>query len=310
VAVGSEAVRVLGLAQPALEGREQVRQRLLVVPHVGAGSRAAAGLVVAPLPRPELAAGQAQAGRALEDRAGRRQGLQHERRHGGRAQRLVVPAGLALEALEVGERVGGRTPRVGPERRHVRLPPGPFSLRARGRPVHLLHRPVPGDDDRQRARGARREAEPQPERRDVGPPRLGGLRADRLVETALRCLAPEIRQRVEPSAAHPAVEPGHAAMGGRERHGAGERRVGGMPCVLENDAPDPPVVPVLVDAAAGLGVAGQVREVGEERAVERPARRVRDGPLEYGAGDRGIPVVEWNERVPRGQRCGERERLV
>src|SRR5208283_3214437 len=56
----------LRLAQRALEGREQVRDRLGVVPDVRAGPRALRVVLVASLPAPEAAVGLAQHGRRLE----------------------------------------------------------------------------------------------------------------------------------------------------------------------------------------------------------------------------------------------------
>ena len=58
----------LGLAQRALQGREQVRHGLGVVPHVRAGAVAAAGVVAAAFPRPEPAVGLPQDRGRLEDR--------------------------------------------------------------------------------------------------------------------------------------------------------------------------------------------------------------------------------------------------
>ena len=60
-AVGQLVVGELGLAQRALERREEVGQRLLVVPDMGAGAFAGAVLGVLALPGPELAAFEADA---------------------------------------------------------------------------------------------------------------------------------------------------------------------------------------------------------------------------------------------------------
>ena len=176
----------------------------------------AAGPVVASLPRPQLAAGEAQAGRALQRRARRRGGLEHEAGHGGGPQRLVVETGLALEARELASAKAAAS--------HASAQLEAMCVFHRGPPVGpgatqyiSCTGRVPGDQDGQRAGGARGEAEPQPQRRRVRAARPGRLGGHGLVELPGRCLAPEVRERVEPSPAHPVREPRHAAVGGDER---------------------------------------------------------------------------------------------
>src|SRR4051812_19379170 len=61
----------LGLAQRPLQRREQMRQRLLVIPHMGAGSFAGAVLGMLALPAPQLPAFEADdSGRAQQRQGG------------------------------------------------------------------------------------------------------------------------------------------------------------------------------------------------------------------------------------------------
>src|SRR5690606_24861374 len=64
----------LGLAQPALERGEKMRQRLGVAPDVRAAAGAGAGIVVATLPQPEASVGLTQHGGRFQDRKVRRRG--------------------------------------------------------------------------------------------------------------------------------------------------------------------------------------------------------------------------------------------
>ena len=78
-----------GLAQRALQRREQMRQRLLVVPDMGAGALARAVLRVLALPRPDLAALQPDHGCGAQQRQGRARRILDLGRQ-GRAEHAVA----------------------------------------------------------------------------------------------------------------------------------------------------------------------------------------------------------------------------
>ena len=128
----------LGLAQPALERRKQVRQRLRVVPDVGAAPVAAAPVVVAAFPGPEPPVGLAQHGRRLEDREVGRHRLDHLGR-----QRAVVEA-LAEAGRPLTQAVVLGAPVVGDllDRLEALGVPRPIRrLRRAGRGLGILPRP-------------------------------------------------------------------------------------------------------------------------------------------------------------------------
>ena len=95
--VGQLVVGELGLAQRALQRREEMRQRLLVVPDVGAGALAGAVLRVLALPGPELAALEADHGRGAQ-----------ERERGGGGVLDLGRQGRAEDAVAEGEGLAGR----------------------------------------------------------------------------------------------------------------------------------------------------------------------------------------------------------
>jgi len=162
----------LRVAQRPLEVREEVRQRLGVVPDVGARAVAAAVGIAATLPTPELAVGLALHGGRLEDREVGRDGLDDLGGEGrvvegpGEALRpclesVILRAPVGRDRLDIGEDAGipGRV-----------LPPARAGATAR-RLVGVLsqaqvgHGRVPG----------------KAQRDDLG---LAGLQIDRDVEAA------------------------------------------------------------------------------------------------------------------------------
>ena len=81
--------------------------RLGVVPDVGAGAVAAAGVVAAAFPRPESAVGLAQNGGRLEDREVRRDRFEHFRRQRAVIEAIAEVFGFLAQAGEVVAPVGG-----------------------------------------------------------------------------------------------------------------------------------------------------------------------------------------------------------
>ncbi len=106
-----------GFAKGALHRRKEVRQRLGVVPDVGAAAEAAAVGVGASFVRPEPPVGLAEDRRRLEDGEVRRDGFDHLRWQGGVVeavaeplrgvtQRLVLRAPVVRHRVDVGEPTG------------------------------------------------------------------------------------------------------------------------------------------------------------------------------------------------------------
>ena len=159
LAEGQAAVRQLvvgefGLAQRPLERREEMAQRLLVVPDMGAAAFAGALADVLALPAPELAAFEADDGRGAQQRQRAGHGVDDLGRQ-RRAEQAVAEGEVApLELVPAAKRLGAAGERIGPLRRVVvastsaSARPGIPARRACcGRPSRCRQRIVPGDGE-------------------------------------------------------------------------------------------------------------------------------------------------------------------
>ncbi len=282
----------LRLAQRPLQRREQVRQRLRVVPDVSARTVTAARVVSAALPGPEAAVRLTHDRRRLEDRQVGRDRLQDLGREG-----LVVEAlreaGSPLAQLGV-----VRPPVLGRllDARKARRVPGPVAALGHGLVVlgvlpdaQRARSHVPRELHHDQLRGTRREVERHEHAGTGRGTALGDGRS--VVAGTLLDVAPGEGQVVEPAAAEPGViDPGN----GVARPHA-ERSL--LPRLLLGSAgPE--------DEAAGDGAH---RRLGLFDSHEVAGVPREDTAQEPGAGVRQ-PVLESRERQARAVGIARLER--
>ena len=318
-AVRALVVGEVEVAHRALQLRKQKRQRVGVVPDVGAGALAAALFRAQPLEAVERAVGEAQAGGRLQHRQVGRGRLQGRGRQGGAVQRLLEAQRLAMQAVPVLQGVAGAGGGV-LEQRGVVVLPG----RRRGRRLALRAGPpvlgevgeAPGDDEAHAALRARRQVEAGAQGAGVAALETDSARCGFAVRiAALRHragrgeLAPVHLQAVEPGAAEPALLCPHlrAGGGGIGSHAqvAAGRVILPHPGAAQREGRRPARAAggTIESVAAGT----QRRRVGQRHGhgvAHRRAVGVAHPDLEERRGNAGVAVVEGNERVERGHRHG------
>ena len=241
-AVGAQVLEKIGLAHRALEGREEEREGLLVVPDVGAVHGAAAAVVAAALEGEELLASR---GACRCSCGGWTPGS--TRRRGPWAGRVLVKKASwkererRLEALQVLHRVSRHVPGVREASGVVVAQELALHL-GLAVPVVLAQREVPGEHERDRWRiGRARGAGGGPgSRRPSACPRWAPWAAAAAKRPFGRELVDPVLEGIEPLAALPGGERRRGLVRGDEGHGAVSRAL--VPVLGRGhvEADDPP----------------------------------------------------------------------
>ena len=323
-AVFAQVVAVVGLAHAAFQPREQERQRVGVVPHVGTAPLAAYFVGVAALEAVEGAVLQAQHGRALEYRQVGGDRIDYGRGQRRREQSFLERRRFPVQPVPVRKGVARRVARVLPQRGVV-VPPTVGRRLAAARiaarivrsrvPVVGVNGEVPGQHESRPALRAR--LHPQMSRQQaVGAAQACPAGANLLVAPVRE---PAGRRKVAPIGAH-VVDP-DALVGGPAPvllathiarvggHGHVSRRAAIRPLAARSHADhgQPVVPPKAVDLGGSRHrvVDRQADGIGQGRVL-----RVVDLDLEERRRDAGVVFTERYEGVERGDGHGTGKRVV
>lgn len=298
--------------QGLLQGREKVRQRLGIIPNVGAGAGTRAALDAAALPGPDVPVFLAQNRRGFEDSEVRRDRVEHGFRHRGGKQGVLKGDGFFPQILVMPGNVTGNPTRVTPLAGIVRSPQrGIFPRNVTGRnlirPTIGLHGRIgemPGDHDRDRRLLSRCQFSLDQERAAVAPvPPGGGLPVVRGELSRLH-LPPEGGDPVEPTATQPhgldlRTLADHRQTGAAERVRPARIGVGEQDALTRNY----PVTGSLMSACSQH----EMREMVGKLEIDLARGFILQTVFQDRARQARSDVVERYERTPADKLDGERD---